>query len=146
MKLLGHYNEHGYPAINARIECAQPKIRGFIEFALDSGSPFSILGQVDAGIRKVNYKWLSRHDEPITIAAFTGKPYVLFDVRFYFRDFGYARTLERIYVLPPPEETGNRIIPMPSILGHDFLDSYTFILEKGRGRIILTDEDILKDC
>lgn len=91
----------------------------------------------------IPYKRLSKHSKPITIASFVGEPYVLRDMAIMpYQSGGLVETLEQVFVILPPEELG-REIPMPSILGRDFLNHFTLIFERNQGRIVFTDEDIL---
>jgi len=114
-----------------------------VEFAVDTGSPFTILSQKDATKLNIPYKRLSKHDRSIVIASFAGLPYLLEEVELVpYRSGGHVEKLERVFVLPPPDELG-REIPMPSILGRDFLTRFTLVFEKGQGRILFTDEPIL---
>jgi hypothetical protein len=133
----------GWPELYAQVRCKSPFFRGYIEFAIDTGSPFTILNQADMVKLNIPYKRLSKHSKPITIASFVGEPYVLRDMAIMpYQSGGLVETLEQVFVILPPEELG-REIPMPSILGRDFLNHFTLIFERNQGRIVFTDEDIL---
>lgn len=74
MRINGYWSRAGWPAIYALVECPFPYLRGYVEFALDTGSPFSILSQAEAQKLNVNYSKLSLAPNPIIIANFVGRP------------------------------------------------------------------------
>ena len=141
MKINGYWSHAGWPAIHALVECSFPYMRGYVEFALDTGSPFSILSQADAQKLNVNYNKLSLAPKPIIIANFVGRPYVLKNVSVTAYKSHHQESLAEILVIPPEQELKLKI-PMPSILGRDFLNRFHVIFKKGQGEIILTDEPI----
>ncbi len=142
MRINGYWSRAGWPAINALVECSSPYVRGYVEFALDTGSPFSILSQAEAQKLNVNYKKLTLASHPIYIATFAGVPYVLKNVLITPYKSHHSETLPEIFVIPSEKELQLKV-PMPSILGRDFLNRFHVIFKKGQSEIILTDEPIL---
>jgi hypothetical protein len=141
MRINGYWSQAGWPALYALVECSFPYVRGYVEFALDTGSPFSILSQAEAEKLNVNYKKLTRASGPIVIAAFAGAPYVLKHVSITPYKSHHRESLSEIFVIPSEKELKLKL-PMPSILGRDFLNRFHVIFKKGQGEIILTDEPI----
>lgn len=142
MKINGYWSKAGWPAIYALVESSFPYVRGYVEFALDTGSPFSILSQIDAQKLSVNYNKLSRAPKPLIIATFADLPYVLKNVSITPYKSHHQESLSEVFVIPSEKELKKSIL-MPSILGRDFLNRFHVIFKKGQGEIILTDELIL---
>jgi len=139
MIIPGYWSPVGYPAVLARLECRYPYARGFIEFALDTGSPFTILSQMDAERLKIAYSKMDKPPAPIAVGGFEGAVYIMKEVNLWFRESKHTEKLESIYVIPEKNELQG-IIPLPSILGRNFLNKYNVIFEKGQGSIIITDQ------
>jgi hypothetical protein len=133
-----------YIMVWVRVECKDLSIRGNTEFAIDTGSPMSILSYEQGKRLGVPFHRLESAGE-IRVGGSTADAYRLPSVDLYFRtaerDKLFAHPMEQVYVLGPSRSRTD--LPVPGILGMDFLRDFTFILfsrELG-GRIFLTDED-----
>lgn len=142
MKIKGYWSKAGWPALYAQVECSYPYANGYVEFALDTGSPFSILSQADAEKLNIRYSKLSLAPRTIVIGGFSGRAYVLKDVSLKPYESRYRELIAEVFVIPPVKELG-RALPLPSILGRDFLNRFNVVFKQGQSEIILTDEPII---
>jgi hypothetical protein len=142
VKFYGRWSKTGgWPELYAQVRCKHPFFRGYIEFAIDTGSPFTILSQFDADKLSINFKRLSKASGPVIIASFHDYPYVLKDVAVTPYQSGHTEVLEEVFVIPPPKELG-KVIHMPSILGRDFLNRFNIVITRDQGQIVFTDEPL----
>lgn len=147
MRIWGFWDPFGNPAVTARLESIDPYLRGNVDFAIDTGSPHTVLSQDDAKKLMLRYDRLEKYPKEIRIAGIRTKLYIIPEVTLTFRVDNAKRPFKHLFaqilVFPPPKEVkmGERWY-LPSILGRDFLDSYTLTIVKGE-EIVITDEDVL---
>lgn len=147
MRISGFWDPFGNPAVTARVECIDPYLRGNVDFAIDTGSPYTVLSQDDAKKLLSRYDQLKKYPKEIRIAGIRTKLYTIPKVTLTFRiddaTSPFKHLFAQILAFPPPEEvkTDERWY-LPSILGRDFLGGYTLAIVKGE-EIIITDEDVL---
>jgi len=138
--------ESPYLMVWVRLECDAYGIRCGTEFAIDTGSPMTILSYPQAVSCLVPLDKLAKAPKPIRIGGVVADAYILPDVKLLFRTTErgkiFAYHMAHLYVLGPTRTQVQ--LPVPGILGADFLDQFTFIsFSKQRGgRVFITDEDI----
>lgn len=135
-----------YIMVWVRLECKALMVRGGTEFAIDTGSPMTLLSYPQAVSLGIPLEKLTKSPDPIRIGGVIADAYLLRNVALQFRttDRGkiFAHSMERIYVLGPSRTASE--LPVPGILGTDFLNDFTFIAfsRKLGGGVFITDEDM----
>jgi len=137
--------EKPYIMVWVRLECKELFIRGNTEFAIDTGSPATILSYNQGRKLGVALAKLRSLPRPVRVGGVTADAYILPNVNLLFRttdrDKLFAHTMDKILILGPSHTHAD--LPVPGILGMDFLEDFTFALfsrQRG-GRIFITDED-----
>lgn len=146
MKIECKRDPHGYLMVWVRLECKDYLIRRGTEFAIDTGSPMSILSYHQASSFGVPFDKLSKAPTPIRIGGIIADAYILPRVNLIFRTTErgklFSHSMDQIYVLGPSRTQVK--LPVPGILGADFLDQFTFVAYSKQlgGKVFLTDEGI----
>lgn len=135
-----------YLMVWSRLECDAHLIRCGTEFAIDTGSPMTILSYPQALSCPVPFDKLTKAPKPIRIGGVIADVYILPNVKLLFRTTErgklFAHSMAHIYVLGPAHTQVK--LPVPGILGADFLDQFTFISFSKQlgGKVFITDEDV----
>jgi hypothetical protein len=116
-----------------------------VEFLVDTGASRTTICDKDAIKLGIDYNRLERFSEGMLGVGGIVNAYILRDVRLIFRredERSHVESFERIYV-SKHAVLDERIMRLPSILGRDMLNKYSFVYDKRHERAFLTDETLV---
>lgn len=147
MKIYGYWGELDAPVIMAEVVYERLNIKKFVRFIVDTGSSKTILIERDLKRMGIEYSHLQKSDKPSIGIGGAVETYFIPSVKLIFStDVGtYTEKLKNIYVLrhePKNKKDEERIKRIPSLLGRDVLDKYTLVVNKKRGLVVITDEEV----
>jgi len=116
-----------------------------VEFLVDTGASRTTICDKDAVKLGIDYNRLERFGDGMLGVGGVVDAYVLRDVRLIFRredERSHVESFERIYALKHPV-LDERIMRLPSILGRDMLNKYSFVYDKRREKAFMTNETLV---
>jgi hypothetical protein len=116
-----------------------------VEFLVDTGASRTTICDKDAMKLGINYNRLERFSDGMLGVGGVVNAYILRDVGLIFLredERSHIESFERIYVLKHAM-LDDKIMRLPSILGRDMLNKYSFIYDKRREKAFMIDETLI---
>jgi len=113
-----------------------------MEFLVDTGASRTTICDKDAIKLRIDYSKLESISEGMLGIGGIVNAYILRDVKLVFRredEKSHVEDFERIYILKHAI-LDEKIMRLPSILGRDMLNKYSFVYDKRHERAFMTDE------
>ena len=116
-----------------------------MEFLVDTGASRTTICDKDAIKLRIDYSKLESISEGMLGIGGIVNAYILRDVKLVFRredEKSHVENFERIYILKHAI-LDEKILRLPSILGRDMLNKYSFVYDKKHERTFMTDEALI---
>lgn len=148
MRLTGFFRPGDQaPYITATVIQGHLGIVGEVRFLVDSGASSTILSDLDVQRLGIDISRLVQSPEEMIGVGGVTKALLFPDVKLFFLTSGatFETDMEKIYVLRySGTESAQKAMTrkIPSLLGRDFLNKYTVVLNYGDNLVLITDESI----
>jgi len=142
----GRRDKYNYIRLTARIIHEDKGFDANVNFCLDTGSPCSYLSFEQATILGIIFDELEKEKNLTRIAGMECHCYILKDSLILLRESTgklYRQQFSPFRVLEPAQNDGDKL-PVPGILGYDFLVRFNLVVGGARfgNRIYLTDQRV----
>ena len=121
------------------------RISETVEFLVDTGASRTTICDKDAVKLGIDYNRLERFSDGMLGVGGVVDAYIISDARLIFRkedERSHVESFERIYVLKHAV-LDEKIMRLPSILGRDMLNKYSFVYDRRHEKAFLTDETLV---
>ena len=146
MKIKGVWSRYDAPYVRALFTCSELNLREHIEFLIDSGASRTTILDNDAVRLGINLDQLEMSKEGTTGIGGVVDTYIIPQATLIFRTSTgiHEESFDRLFILkhkPKSRREEDRIKRIPSLLGRDFINRYTLLLNKKKDIVDISDED-----
>lgn len=146
MKIRGVWGEFDAPYVRALFICPKLNIREHIEFLIDSGASRTTILDNDAIRLGINLDQLERSKQGTTGIGGVVDTYVIRQAALIFRTSTgiHEESFDSLFILkhtPRSRREEESIKRIPSLLGRNFINRYSLLLNKKKDIVVIRDED-----
>jgi len=146
MKIKGLWGEFDAPYVQALFNCSKLNLREYIEFLIDSGASRTTILDNDAVRLGINLDQLEMSKEGTIGIGGMVDTYIIHQATMVFRTSTgiHEESFDRLFILkhkPRSTKEEDRIKRIPSLLGRDFINRYSLLLNKAKNIVVISDED-----
>ena len=122
--IRGRFDRAGRPIVSCTVRLTQLGFAGYVDFLVDTGASVTALHPRDGLRLGIPFDELA--GDSVNIGGTTGDyPYFPQPAELTFADSGHSHvTPIALRIAKPTEDSSHRIMRIPSLLGHDVLNSW----------------------
>ena len=146
MRIRGCFGQFEAPYVNTLI-MVRGKIVDEVRFLVDTGAYETIMSEKDANRLRIDYSTLPKREEGLLGIGGITESYLLKGITIFFpiedgNFLGWEINLPVMKYQFKDKEIEKRIKWIPSLLGRNFLNKFTLIVNKQKGIVLITDEEL----
>lgn len=146
MKIKGIWGRFDAPYVRALLICPGLNLREHIEFFIDSGASRTTILDNDAIRLGINLEQLERSKVGTTGIGGVVDTYLIHQATLIFRTSTgiHEESFDRLFILKHKSRSKReeeRIKRIPSLLGRDFINRYSLLLNKKGDIVVISDEE-----